>query len=192
MIEPNNGWGVFLIWTAIKFVVLTLVLVFVMLLIDPFAFEQPLAVAEAGLEAAKAPSAPFTTAVVFSAEPGDPIKFAIGARDANINARIDVISPSGIMIDSRTLQISKPTMAATRQGWQSFSVGVPETGTYTLRITQNYPGLIKVYLFQGPFVARMIALPFFAALMLLLFNLLRRKKPSDPQTSTAMVETQAI
>jgi hypothetical protein len=165
MTVDGYDWATWLLWTGVKIVVLTGGLVVVMLMVDPFYFDQPLAVAEAGLEPAQAPPPPFATSVVFGAELGDPVKFALGAREVNTRARVEVLQPSGLTIYDRELEIVKPTVAATRQGWQTFSIGIAESGTYTLRITQQNPGIIKVYLFQGPFLARMIFLPFFAAFL---------------------------
>ncbi len=189
MADQSEGWGVYLIWTGVKIVALTLALVLVMVMVDPFYFDQPLAVAEAGLEPAQAPQTPFATSVVFGAELGDPVKFALGARDVSTRARVEVLLPSGRTVYDRELEILKPTAAATRQGWQTFTIGLPESGSYTIRLTQNNPGMIKIYLFQGPFVARMLFLPVFAAFLVLIIGLLRRRGPATPPSS-ALVVTQ--
>ncbi len=172
--DDIGGWAGFLVWTGVKITLVTVALVVIMTMVDPFYFDQPLAVAEAGMEAGQAPPPPFATSVVFTAELGEPLKVALGARDAGTRARVEVLQPSGFAAYDRQLEIRKPTTMASRQGWQAFSVGVPETGTYTIRVTQDTPGMIKIYLFQGPFLARMFFLPVFAAFLVLVIAFLRR------------------
>ncbi|NLI78379.1 MAG: hypothetical protein GX442_18320 [Candidatus Riflebacteria bacterium] len=182
--DDIGGWAGFLVWTVVKIVLVTVGLVIIMTMVDPFYFDQPLAVAEAGLEAGQAPPPPFATSVVIPVELGDPLKVALGARDASTRARVEVLQPSGFAAYDRQLEIRKPTTMASRQGWQAFSVGVPETGTYTIRVTQDNPGMIKIYLFQGPFLARMLFLPVFAAFLVLIISFLRRGRGRGETTKT--------
>jgi len=182
MIAENSGWLEFLGWSALKFLVITIFLVGGMLFVDPFYFDLPLSVAEAGMEPAQAPTPPFTTSVTFEASPGEPIKIALGARDAPTRARVEVLMPSGIAAYDSQMEISRPdgsgSPRGSRRGWQSFVIGVPESGSYTIRITQQTAGTIKIFLFQGPFVARLVFLPFFTAFLVMIAHFLRRPRPA--------------
>lgn len=189
--EACETWPASIAWMFLRALAMLFVLVVGFLLIDNHAFELPLTEpCEAGLAANSAPQPPFATTIVFSANPGYPIETLLAAKDQSLgNVRVELLGPDGrTCLDCTTDLLRGPSWAGGAQ-WVSRAGGAPLVGTYTLRITQNEPGRIAVYFFQGPFTARMLVLPAIALVLSLLIHLWRRREALESGATPAAVPT---
>lgn len=174
-------------WMLLRALAVLFLMVVGFLLIDNHAFELPLTEpCEAGLAATAAPSPPFATTIVFPATPGYPIEALLAAKDQSLgNVRVELLGPDGRTCLDRVTDLRRGPSWAGGAEWVSCAGGAPLVGTYTLRVTQHEPGRIAVYLFQGPFVARMLMLPAIALVLSLLMHLSRRRAKEAPGASPA-------
>jgi hypothetical protein len=114
-----------------------------------------------------------------------------GARDQSLNAMAELVNPDGNQGLNQPLTLLRP-QTTQKTSWVSLYGATTAIGTYTLRLTQDQPGRIKIYFFQGPFTARMIFLPCLAAIFLFIFQVIRRsRKPSLSSTLPVPVEQPA-
>jgi hypothetical protein len=156
-------------WRGVLLYILLLVLaVFGLLAIDPNYFDMPLGRAETGLQAPQAPPPPFATAVTFDVQRGDAVEISLAAKDAALQIDLEVLGPRGDVVLRGKASLPGPKAGGRSHQWQSFLAPSPDDGQYTLRLTQDAPGRITVYFFQGPFTIRIIGLPFGMALLLFL------------------------
>jgi hypothetical protein len=174
-----------LVGFVIRFLVTTLVVVGAFLLVDPNYFDIPLASALTGLEAKDAPVGPFATAVTFEAGQGEPITLVLAGRDAPLQVQGELTAPDGRTAWRDTFSIPHSTGGLLRGNWITRNAPAPVLGTYTLRLSQSQPGRIKVYFFQGPFVARMIALPITMLIINLAVLVLAGRRESETDGANA-------
>lgn len=159
------------------FVFITVGLAFAMIMIDPYYFDYQIGSALAGLDKSQAPAQKFTTSVTFKAKEQEPILLVFGARDKEITAQVDVVSPTNVCVYRNILQIPKPPQISIgRSGWCEVFVPSITNGTYTLYITQEEPTYIKVYVFQGPFILRLVMLPIFSLILIFAYFAIKRAK----------------
>lgn len=160
-----------------EFIGLTGILTLGALLIDPNYFDAPLAVAEAGLPRDKAPGGLFATGVTFHAESGYAIQVVLAAKDSPLSLRLEMADPKGQPCLSQSLALTRSGSESGATEWKSLLGATGAPGTYTLTITQDGPGRVTLYFFQGPFVLRMVGLPLLAALLLgVLQKILRQQR----------------
>jgi len=173
-------------WVVLRYIILTTILTAGMLLVDPNYFQKGIAEGFLGLEAAKAPAAPFATELTFSAAAGEPFKIDLGAKQQELrDVRIELLDPDGKPVTDQTTSLLRPPDPNARPTWHTIYSPALRNGTHTLRISQSAPGQVKAYVFQGPFVMRMIFLPIFAAILLFVFDIIRRARSSNRAIQTA-------
>ncbi|HNW34021.1 MAG TPA: hypothetical protein PKM25_03760 [Candidatus Ozemobacteraceae bacterium] len=164
-------------WVILRYVALLAILAGGMLIVDPNYFQNGIAEGFLGLEAAKAPTSPFATELTFPAAAGEPFKVDLGAKQQELrDVRIELLDPDGKPLTDLTTNLLRPPDQNARPTWRTIYVPALRNGTYTLRLSQNAPGQVKAYVFQGPFVTRMVFLPIFAALLLFVFDIIRRAR----------------
>ena len=188
--QPGIGWG----WAIGRYFVLLFVVTGLLLFIDPNYFDLPLGSAQLGMDAKENPTRsvtllrglPFATAVTVEGGSGDPIEIVLGSREPNLAVEAEMTDPNGQVIWNKSLRLDTKPGQPGSAIWQSFLIGATEPGTYTLKVRQNAVGKIKVYFFQGPFVARMIILPIGVLLLSLIFSLARPKtRPMELSPTTS-------
>jgi len=179
--EDRCGTLKYWVIMAVKYFFFTILLTIGLVLIDPNYFDVPLGSGEAGLIADQAPPSPFATEITFVAPAGDPIQIVMGAKDKPLPIRTELISPKGTSVMDKSMNLTMTSGVTGNPEWKSLLGSAPENGTYTLRITQDAPGRIKVYFFQGPFVVRMYILPMFSAFLFFLLQMTKKigKSPTE-------------
>lgn len=164
-------------WIVLRYIVLVVILTAGMMVIDPNYFQFGIADGFLGLEDSKAPAPPFATELTFTAAAGEPFKIDLGARHRELrDVRIELLGPDGKAVTDQTAHLLRPPDPNARPTWFTIFSPALRNGTYTLRLSQNESGQVKVYVFQGPFVVRMVFLPIFAALLLFVFAIIRRAR----------------
>lgn len=162
-------------WVVLRYLALVLIVAAGMIAIDPNYFQLGIAEGLMGMEDSKAPATPFATELTFAAAAGDPFKIDLGARHRELrDVRIELLDPDGKTVTDQTSHLLRPPDPNARPTWLSLYSPALRNGTYTLRLSQNEGGQVKVYVFQGPFVTRMVGLPIFTALLLFVFAIIRR------------------
>lgn len=179
--HPLAFWGLI----VVKFFALLFIAGACMLLVDPYYFEFPIAQAEGGLPADKAPPPPFATAITFAAEAGQPILIALGARDTSLGmVGAEVTGPDGRVMMQTSLPVNRGS-GPHGADWKEFRSGSPMPGTYTLKLTQQAAGRMAVFFFQGPFIGRLLMLPALTALLLLLLQVAASRARSGSGAGTS-------
>lgn len=167
-------------WVILRYIVLLIVLTTGMVVIDPNYFQLGIAEGLMGLEDSKAPATPFATEMTFTAAAGDPFKIDLGARQRELrDVRIELLDPDGKTLSDQVKHLLRPPDPNAKPTWLTLYSPAQRNGTYTLRLSQNAAGQAKVYIFQGPFVTRMIYLPIFAAILLFVFDIIRRARTGN-------------
>jgi hypothetical protein len=151
-----------------------------LLFIDLNYFDYPLGVGEAGLVGTLAPQGtPFTTAVQFVARNDFAVDMVMGARDVPLRIKAELLLPDQQVHFARNLELKRSADPGGRAEWQRLRGPAAIPGTFTLRITQDKPGRIAIYLFQGPFVLRLILIP----LLVLIPTFLLGRSWNRPRTT---------
>ena len=164
--EPQTGCS-YLAY-GIIYVILLAVLPIGCLLIDPYYFDFPIGQEKAGLPADKAPKTRFATAITFAAEGNEPVRLVAGTSEVRLPIEVEVLQPDGSVAIRKQLFLKKSSSLFRRNDWADEFVPASQTGTYTLRVTQDSPGEAKIFLFQGPFFLRMFLMPFIAGFLVFL------------------------
>ncbi len=169
--------GAFFLRWVISLVVVTLLLLF----IDPQYFDRPLAEGTAGLPASEAPAGPFATLVgVEIPDDSQMLSIFLKSRDATVEANVEFLDQQGAVVTSSAFVLAADTPQQKVQ-WTAWNVAPRGAGKHALRLTQNTPGRVAIYFYQGPFWERMLGLPFFLALINLVVLLARHsRKKSEP------------
>ena len=102
----------------------------------------------------------------------------MAAKDNPLNVKAELISPSGRLGMDQSFQLNGPSGSKGPSEWKSMLGAAEGNGTYTLRITQDSPGRITAYIYQGPFFLRIIGLPVAIAIFLLIIETASRRKPA--------------
>jgi len=166
-------------WIVIRYFIVLGILSAVLLLIDPNYFQAGIGEGLLGLEPGQAPATPFASELTFAAAAGDPFRIDFGARHQELrDVRIEVMNPDSTPVTDQTAHLLRPPDPSARPTWHTIYVPATRNGTYTLRLSQQAPGQVKIYIFQGPHFLRMMFLPLFAAILLFVHGYIRRPAPS--------------
>lgn len=147
---------------------LTLIMAISGYLIDPAYFQNPIGEGELGLLAADGYSMPATSEIEVVVDGIDPLQIDLKSADGDFSGVVEVIDPAGNMALSNqfALRFYEKSFMPNHAKWQTFFAPAVQKGTYLLRLTQNSPGKAKIYFYQGPFLVRMLMLPFIALFFL--------------------------
>jgi len=168
-------------WIIIRYFIVLGILTAALLLIDPNYFQAGIGEGMLGLEPAQAPATPFASELTFAATAGDPFRIDVGAKQRELrDVRIEVLNPDNAPVTDQTVHLLRPPDPAAPPTWQTIYAPATRNGTYTLRLTQQEPGQVKVYLFQGPHLIRIAFLPLLAAILLGISGLFRYPASSSP------------
>lgn len=151
---------------------LTILLVFGGLVIDPAYLNNPIGEGTLGVVAAEGYSMPATTELSLVANGVDPIQIDMKSEDGDFAGEVELISPDGKLLMNQKFALRKypATFIPNRAKWQTFMSRQTGPGTYLLRLTQEQPGKARAFIYQGPFVLRMLILPLIAAFMILVLS----------------------
>lgn len=151
---------------------LTVVLVAGGMIVDPSYLNNPIGEGSLGVVAAEGYNMPATTEISFVADGVDPVQIDMKSEDGDFAGEIEVIAPNGQLILSQKFALRKypSTLLPNPAKWQKFMSRQTGRGTYLLRMTQDNPGKAKIFLYQGPFVMRMVVLPLIAAFIMLVLH----------------------
>lgn len=162
--------------------VLTIIMVVGGLIIDPAYLNNPIGEGSLGVVAAEGYPMPATTELSLVANGVDPIQIDLKSEDGDFAGEVELISPKGELLLNRKFALRKypTTFLPNPAKWQSFLSRHQGPGTYLLRLTQEQPGKAKVFLYQGPFILRMVILPLIAAFFMLVlsFTFAPKTKPA--------------
>jgi len=163
---------------------LTMLIVIGGAIIDPAYLDNPIGEGSLGVTADEGYDMPATTEISVTADGLDSIKIDLKSETGDFAGDLEVIAPDGQMIlqTRYALRHYPPTLMPNPAKWQIFNARTSGKGTYLVRLTQERPGKAKAFFYQGPFVARMAALPFIAAFIILLLGFTFSKKlPASPK-----------
>ena len=98
----------------------------------------------------------------------DPLQVDILSSEGDFAGEIEIIDPDSQMAfkDRFALRNYPKSFLPNPAKWQTFYSPTLKKGTYLLRLTQESHGKAKVFFYQGPFVVRMLMLPFISAFIL--------------------------
>ncbi|NCB38761.1 MAG: hypothetical protein EOM80_08325 [Erysipelotrichia bacterium] len=143
------------------------------LLVDPAYFNNPLGEGELGVTAEEGYAMPATSEISVVADGIDPIQIDLKSELGDFAGEVELVTSQGQLLLNQRFALRKypsgflPNPAK----WQSFYANAAGKGIYLLRMTQEKPGKAKVFFYQGPFIMRMVSLPFIAAFIVLIVNL---------------------
>lgn len=159
--------------------VLTITLVAGGLIVDPSYLNNPIGEGGLGVVAAEGYSMPATTELSLVANGVDPIQIDLKSEEGDFGGDIELISPAGKLILAKEFALRKypATFLPNPAKWQTFLARQTGPGTYLLRMTQKNPGKAKAFIYQGPFVLRMVILPLIAAFIMLVLSFTFAPKP---------------
>ena len=165
--------------------VLTILMVVGGAIIDPAYLDNPIGEGDLGVTAEDGYDMPATTEISVTADGIDSIRVDLKSELGDFGGELEVLAPDGRMLlrDRYALRKYPATLMPNPAKWQSFNARNGGKGTYLVRLTQERPGRAKVFFYQGPFVARMLALPFIAA-FIVLFLSLTFSKPKSTATDS--------
>lgn len=140
--------------------------------IDHAYFEYPLGTGTVGITTKDGNQFPATSEITFTAKDLDVIQVDLSAKTNDLEGEIEVIGPQGNVCLSTGFKVKKyPSGFLPNPGkWQSFFIQNSKVGDYKLRVTQNKHGEINAYFYQGPFILRLLLLPFLAIFVYFLFS----------------------
>lgn len=165
---------------------LTIILIVGGLIIDPAYLNNPIGEGGLGVVATEGYPMPATTELSLVANGIDPIQIDLKSDDGDFGGEIELISPNGKLLLAKDFALRKyPTSFFPNPSkWQSFMARQTGPGKYLLRMTQKNPGKAKAFIYQGPFLLRMVILPLIAAFIMLVLSFTFAAKP-DPKKTTA-------
>ncbi len=152
--------------------VLTIILIVGGLVVDPAYLNNPIGEGGLGVVAAEGFPMPATTELSLVANGVDPIQVDLKSDEGDFGGEIELISPAGKLVLAKEFALRKyPTSFLPNPAkWQTFMARQVGPGTYLLRLTQKNPGKAKAFIYQGPFVLRMVILPLIAAFIMLVLS----------------------
>jgi hypothetical protein len=164
--------------------VLTILMIIGGLIVDPSYLNNPIGEDIMGVSADEGFSMPATTESSVVADGIDPIQIDMKSEQGDFAGDIEVVGADGKILFSNRFALRKypsgflPNPAK----WQSFLSPTAGKGTYRIRMTQEKPGRAKVFIYQGPFLLRMLILPIVAALLILILSVTLTKSTSATDT----------
>ena len=161
---------------VLRLFVSTVLVMILVLLVDPQYFDRPLAEGEAGLAAHEAPVGAFATTIGVEIPDGSQIvSVFLKARDVALQIQGEFLDPQGNVIVTGNFQLASDTQAQ-KARWATWAVPPRGPGKHVLRFTQNTPGRVALYFYQGPFWERMMGLPLVMVLLNLIILFVRRNQ----------------
>jgi len=163
---------------------LTVLLVIGGLTIDPSYLNNPIGEGALGVVAAEGYNMPATTELSFVADGVDPVQIDMKSEEGDFSGEIEVINPDGKLVLNQKFALLRypATLLPNPAKWQTFMSRQTGRGTYLLRMTQKTPGKAKIFLYQGPFVMRMLILPLIAAFIMLVVHFTFSPKSAAAKT----------
>ncbi|EKD84001.1 MAG: hypothetical protein ACD_39C00310G0002 [uncultured bacterium] len=164
---------------------LTILMVVGGAIIDPAYLDNPIGEGDLGVTAEEGYNMPATTEIAVTADGVDSIRVDLKSELGDFGGDIEVLAPDGRMVLQKQFALRKypATLMPNPAKWQSFNAHNSGKGTYLVRLTQERPGKAKVFFYQGPFIARMIALPFIAGFIVLILGFTFSKSIPKPEVS---------
>jgi hypothetical protein len=169
----------------VSIILLTLLLGFGGVIIDPSYFQNPIGESETGILADEGYQMPVTTEVEVVADGVDPLQIDLSSIKNDFSGIVEVIDPYGELALTKdfALRYHPKSFLPNHSKWHTFYVPVSKKGAYLLRLTQNAPGKARVFFYQGPFVARIFMLPAIAVFFVgvISVTLAPSKETSEPE-----------
>jgi len=163
-------------------IALTILIIIGGIIVDPAYLDNPIGEGELGVIAEEGYDMPATTEIAVTADGIDSIKVDLKSAIGDFGGDLEILAPDGNMVLRNRFALRKypSTLMPNPAKWQSFNARNSGKGTYLIRLTQERPGRAKVFFYQGPFVARMLALPFIAAFIIVILGFTFSKPKTLP------------
>ena len=154
-------------------------------IIDPAYLDNPIGEGDLGVTAEEGYDMPATTEISVTAGGVDSIRIDLKSELGDFGGEIEVLAPDGRMVLQKRFALRKypATLMPNPAKWQSFNAYNGGKGTYLVRLTQERPGKAKAFFYQGPFIARMVTLPFIAGFIVLVLSFTFSKPLPRPDTT---------
>lgn len=151
---------------------LTVIMIVGGLIVDPSYLNNPVGEGSLGVVAAEGYAMPATSELSLVANGVDPIQIDIKSEDGDFAGEVELISPQGKLLMSSKFALRKypSSFMPNPSKWQTFMSRQAGPGTYLLRLTQEQPGKARAFIYQGPFIVRMLLLPLIAAFIMLVLS----------------------
>ena len=148
------------------------------LFIDRSYFEYPIAATEKkedylGVSAKEGYKMPVSTEFEFDAGGADLLQIDLAAKENDLSGFIELTDPSGKVSKAIDFNLKKypKGFLPNHKRWVTSYLPGKQKGVYKLTITQNNPGKMVAYIYQGPFVLRIFLLPLAASFLLFLYKI---------------------
>lgn len=167
---------------------ITVILVVGGLIVDPSYLSNPIGEDLMGVTAEEGFQMPATSESTIIVDGIDPVQIDLKSETGDFSGELEVISPAGRVLFNRRFALRKypASFMPNPAKWQSFLSPIAEKGHYKVRLTQEQPGRANVFFYQGPFILRMVILPFIAAFFIMIaYFTLCRPKAAKPKNAKA-------
>ncbi|MDD3000439.1 MAG: hypothetical protein PHF29_01650 [Candidatus Riflebacteria bacterium] len=168
---------------------LTILILFSCLSIDASYLNNPIGYQEIGIVSSDGIPLPATNEVSVVADGIDPIQIDIKSSSGDFAGQIMVSDPEGRNVFQKdyALKYYPNTLFPNPTKWKTFMVPYKKPGVYRVFLSQDMFGKAQIYIYQGPFWARMLFLPLFATLIYIIVSVTFTKKSAKPTSASKPV-----
>lgn len=173
---------------------LTILILFSCLSIDASYLNNPIGYENIGIVSSDGIPLPATNEVSFVADGIDPIQIDLKSTSGDFAGQIMVSDPDGRNVFQKdyALKYYPTTLFPNPTKWKTFMVPYKKPGVYRVFMSQDMFGKADIYMYQGPFVARILFLPLFAILVYIMVSVTFAKKTAKPAANKPAADTDSL